>query len=81
MNKQVKQNQNSATEKPNYQAQLRAEEGENPAQDAGGALAAAPCSALSDRLLGQSDIIGPAPDGWDKIAKSNSKSLEELTKK
>lgn len=37
--------------KPNDTAQLRAEKSENLARDAGGALAAAPCSAL-DSVLG-----------------------------
>ena len=79
---QENKKQDSGTDSgSNDQTQLRAGEvNENLAADRS-ALADAPCSALSDRLLGQSDIESiPSPE-WDKIAESNSESLKELTKK
>ncbi len=53
MKQQIKEsNQNQpASAGQNVQAQLRAAQSENPAQDAGGALAAAPCSAVSERPI------------------------------
>ncbi len=75
-------NENECPARANETAQAppAPENNETSPAPAGGCLPR-PCSALSDRLLGQSDIIGPAPDGWDKIAEANSKSLEKLTKK
>ncbi len=54
MKQTVKQNQGDATAKPNETAQLRAEKSENLARDAGGALAAALCSApgFSNQVVG-----------------------------
>ncbi len=47
---------------------------------AGGCLPRS-CSALSDRTLGESDSEGVTSPEWEEIAESNSKALEEITKK